>query len=163
MPPQVAEVFSHFHLRQPTRLLSRPFPREVARPRRKPFRWMRLVVMLASLRLGSPWLIGAPGQSTGALLAARRMSGRVLQACATAAPEATEKPKKKQQQQKKGKGKGGGGGGGGGGGSFKGLTSREADFSSWYQEVSQQAHAPMAPRRRDLVATSLPWCFVGGR
>merc|ERR1719502_1166335 len=49
-------------------------------------------------------------------------------ACTMAASTEAKPKKQKQQQQTK---KGGGGGGGG----FKALTSREADFSSWYQEV----------------------------
>lgn len=86
---------------------------------------MRLMVLMASLRLGSPWLMGTQPHASGAAVAARRLGGRWLQACASSSA-AVEKPKQKQRNK---------GGKGGGGGSQKGLTSRDTDFSAWYNEV----------------------------
>ena len=69
--------------------------------------------------------------ATGAVAPHARAAVR---ACATVAEAAAPEAKQQKKGGKGGGGKGGGGKGGGGGGQ-RGLTTREADYSAWYQEV----------------------------
>ena len=76
--------------------------------------------------------VGGYSVANRASVAGRRWLGaaatRNRAFCTAVAAETESAPKKQKQQKKKG-------GGGGGGGGNKGLTTREADFSLWYQEV----------------------------